>query len=65
MEADDWEELGILAQTPSPSKKRPRASCRAHETTVTMEGKSTEERGKEDRRDKTSGDEPFEGIGFR
>jgi transposase len=40
MEADDWEELGILAETPSTSKNRPRASYRAHETAVAMEGKS-------------------------
>ena len=40
IEADDWEELGILAETPSPSKNHPRASYRAHETAVTMEGES-------------------------
>ncbi len=40
LEADDWDEFGILAETPSPSKKHPRASYRAYETTVSMEGES-------------------------
>jgi transposase len=34
--ADDWEELGILAETPSPSVKRQRANYRSHETSVTI-----------------------------
>lgn len=36
IEADDWEELGILAETPSPSVKRQRANYRSHETSVTI-----------------------------
>jgi transposase len=38
--ADDWEELGILAETPSPSVKRQRANYRSHETSVTIGGKN-------------------------
>jgi transposase len=40
IDADDWEELGVLAETPSPSKKRQRANYRSHETAVIIEGKS-------------------------
>lgn len=40
IDADDWEELGILAETPSPSINRQRANYRSHETTVTVEGKN-------------------------
>lgn len=36
IEADDWEELGILAETPSPSVKRQRANYRSHQTSVTI-----------------------------
>ena len=34
LEANDWEQLGILAETPSNSKNRPRASYQAHESTL-------------------------------
>lgn len=37
--ADDWEELGVLAETPSPSKNRQRANYRAFETSVSIENK--------------------------
>ena len=40
IDADDWEELGILAETPSPSKKRQRANYKSHETSVTIEQKN-------------------------
>ena len=33
---DNWEELGVLAETPSPSINRQRASYRSHETSVTI-----------------------------
>ena len=36
IDADNWEELGTLAQTPSPSKKRQRANYQSHETSVTI-----------------------------
>jgi transposase len=36
IEANDWEELGILAETPSPSINRQRAKYRSHETSVTI-----------------------------
>jgi len=39
LDADNWEELGILAATPSPSKNRQRANYRSYETTVTIESK--------------------------
>lgn len=39
IDADQWEELGILAETPSPSIKRQRASYKAQESQVTVEGK--------------------------
>jgi len=39
IEAGHWEELGILAETPSPSIKRQRASYKAHESQVSVEGK--------------------------
>ena len=38
--ADSWEELGILAETPSPSKNRQRAHYQAFETAVNIEEKS-------------------------
>jgi len=37
--ANDWEELGVLAETPSPSKNRQRANYRAFETSVSIENK--------------------------
>jgi len=37
--ADNWEELGVLAATPSTSKNRQRANYRSYETSVTIEGK--------------------------
>ena len=40
IDADQWEELGILAETPSPSIKRQRASYKARESQVTIEGKN-------------------------
>lgn len=40
IDADHWEEFGILAETPSPSKKRQRANYRSHETSVTIGEKS-------------------------
>jgi len=39
LEADNWEELGVLAATPSPSKNRQRANYQSYETSVTIEGK--------------------------
>jgi len=36
IDADDWKELGILAETPSSSINRQRASYRSHETSVTI-----------------------------
>lgn len=36
IDADDWEELGILAETPSPSRNRQRANYRSHETSVSI-----------------------------
>ena len=39
IDAGDWEELGILAETPSPSLKRQRASYKAQESQVTIQGK--------------------------
>ncbi len=39
IDADQWEELGILADTPSPSIKRQRASYKAQESQVTIQGK--------------------------
>ena len=38
--ADSWEELGVLAETPSPSKNRQRAHYQAFETAVNIEEKS-------------------------
>ena len=41
--ANQWEPLGILAETPSNSKNRPRASYQAHENTldpITIDGKT-------------------------
>ena len=40
IDTDQWEDLGILAETPSPSIKRQRASYKAQESQVTVEGKS-------------------------
>lgn len=40
IEADDWEELGILAETPSPSVKRQRANYRSHQTSVAIGSKN-------------------------
>lgn len=37
--ADQWEEIGILAATPSNSKTRPRASYQAHEASVSIKQK--------------------------
>ena len=39
MEAGNWEELGVLAETPSPSSKRQRASYKAQEYQVSIDGK--------------------------
>ena len=39
IEADDWKELGRIAQTP-PTKNRPGASYRVHEGSVTLYGKA-------------------------
>ncbi len=38
IDAGQWEELGVLAETPSPSKNRRRASYKAQESQVTIEG---------------------------
>lgn len=40
LEADQWQELGVLAQTPSPSKNCQRASYKAHEAQVTINEKN-------------------------
>lgn len=40
IEADHWEEIGVLAETPSPSIKRQRASYKARESEVNIEGKN-------------------------
>ena len=40
IDAGEWEELGILAETPSPSIKRQRASYKSQESQVTIEGKA-------------------------
>jgi transposase len=37
--AENWEELGVLAATPSPSGNRQRANYRSYETSVTIEDK--------------------------
>ena len=39
LEADDWEDLGVLAATPSPSKNRQRAYYKAYETSGSIENK--------------------------
>lgn len=39
IDASQWKHLGVLAQTPSNSKNRPRASYQAHETSVSIENK--------------------------
>lgn len=39
IEAGQWEELGVLAETPSPSKKCQRATYKARESQVNIEGK--------------------------
>jgi len=39
IDADDWVELGVLAETPSPSENRQRANYRAFETSVSIEKK--------------------------
>lgn len=39
LDADLWEELGVLAETPSPSKKRQRANYKGHETQVSINEK--------------------------
>jgi transposase len=36
IDAGQWEELGVLAETPSPSENRQRASYKAQESTVTV-----------------------------
>lgn len=38
IDASQWEELGVLAETPSPSINRQRASYKAHESQVIIEG---------------------------
>jgi len=38
IDAGQWEELGVLAETPSPSVNRQRASYKAHESQITIEG---------------------------
>jgi len=38
--ANQWEEIGILAETPSNSKTRPSASYQTHETSVSIENKN-------------------------
>jgi len=40
IDAGKWEELGILAETASPSINRQRASYKAHESQVTIDGKN-------------------------
>lgn len=40
IDAGEWEQLGILAETPSPSINRQRASYKAQESQVTIEGKT-------------------------
>lgn len=40
VETGQWQELGILAETPSPSIKRQRASYKARESQVNINGKS-------------------------
>jgi len=39
IDAGQWEELGVLAETPSPSINRQRASYKAQESEITIEGK--------------------------
>ncbi len=39
IDTNQWQHLGILAETPSNSKKRPRANYQAHETSVNIEDK--------------------------
>jgi hypothetical protein len=39
IEADEWKELGQIAQSP-PTKNRPRASYRVHEGSVRLDGKA-------------------------
>jgi transposase len=39
IDADQWQELCIRAETPSNSKNRPRTSYQSHETTVTIKDK--------------------------
>jgi transposase len=39
LSADNWEKLGVLAATPSPSKNRQRANYKSYETTVSIENK--------------------------
>ena len=36
IDADDWENLGVLAETPSPSRNRQRANYKAQESQVTI-----------------------------
>ena len=40
IDAGKWEQLGVLAETPSPSINRQRASYKAQESQVTIEGKN-------------------------
>lgn len=40
IDTGEWEQLGILAETPSPSINRQRASYKAQESEVTIEGKT-------------------------
>ena len=40
IDADHWEKLGVLAQTPSPSRNRQRANYQARETQVTIAEKA-------------------------
>ena len=40
IEADQWQELGVLAETPSPSIKRQRATYKAAESQLNIHGKS-------------------------
>jgi len=37
IDADQWEKLGVLAETPSPSINRQRSSYKAHESQITIE----------------------------
>ena len=41
IDAGQWEELGVLAENPSPSINRQRASYKAQESSVTIEKKTT------------------------